>query len=225
MSSVHSRPGLRGRIPLYAVCVAVAMAAAQLLCYYLTRLFLPRLTPHILTGRWDALIPFSPPWVVVYFLAFPFWIGACLRILSEDKAAAYRLGSAYVLAMLLSAAVFLLYPGTLERPEITGGGFFDEWMRFLYRVDSPSNLCPSLHVLITYFCWRAMLRCAGIPRWFKAASFVFFLGVCCSVLFVKQHALIDVPAGVVMGELSLQCARRFRLERIPFAIERRIVKE
>ena len=54
---------------------------------------------------------------------------------------------------------------------------------------------------------------------------MFFLLVCCSVLFVKQHALIDVPAGIAVGELALQCGRVFRLERIGFAIEKRFRKE
>ena len=201
------------------------MAAAQLLCYYLTRLALPGLTLHILTGPLDARIPFSPPWVTVYFFAFPFWICTALLCLSESKPHAYRLCAAYVLAMLLSAVIFLLWPGTMERPEITGGSFFDQWMRFLYRVDSPTNLCPSLHVLITWFCWRGTLRCKGIPSWYKAASFAFFLCVCCAVAFVKQHALIDIPCGVLVGELALQCARLCRMERIPFRIEHCFRKE
>ncbi len=214
-----------GRIPAYVLVVLLVMAAAQLLCYYLTRLALPRLTLHILTGPLDARIPFSPPWVTVYFLSFPFWICTALWFLSESRAYAYRLCSAYVLAMLLCAMIYLIWPGTMVRPEIAGGGFFDKWMRFLYRVDAPTNLCPSLHVLITWFCWRGTLGCRGIPRWYKLVSFVFFLAVCCAVLLVKQHALIDVPCGLLVGELSMQCARLCRLERIPFRIENHFRKE
>lgn len=210
----------RTRSPACVVAVFAVMAAAQLLCYYLTQLALPHLTPRILTGPLDARIPFSPPWVTIYFLSYPFWICTVLWILCESRAYVYRFCSAYVLAMLLSAAIFLLWPGTMERPEITGDGFFDRWMRLLYRVDEPANLCPSLHVLITWFCWRGTMRCTGIPRWYRVLSFVFLAGVCCSVLFVKQHALIDVPCGILVGELSLQCARLGRMERIPFRIER-----
>ncbi len=213
------------RVPRYAVLCLAAATAAQLLCYYATRLALPYLTLHVLTGPLDARIPFSPPWVVVYFLSFPFWIGTGLWVLLEGRARAYRFTAAYILAMLLSAAVFLLWPGTMERPAITGGGFFDHWMRFVYRVDSATNLCPSLHVLITWLCWRGTLGCKKIPAWYKAAAFVFMLCVCCSVLLVKQHALIDVPGGILFGELAWQCARRFRAERVLFALERRFRKE
>ena len=224
MSDLQQRTRSLAGFPLYVLLTLAAMAASQFLCYYLTRLFIPHMTLHILTGPLDARIPFSPPWVTVYFLSFPFWIGTALWILLESKTHAYRIGTAYVLAMLFSAVIFLIYPGTLERPEIIGGGFFNEWMRLLYQIDSPTNLCPSLHVLITYFCWRGTLNCEKIPVWYKVFSFVFCIGVCCSVLLVKQHALIDVPGGIIVGELALQCARLFRLERIPFGIERHFCK-
>ena len=225
MSDAPSRPDRRRRTPAYVYIVFAALAAALFLCYYLTRLVLPRLTTRILTGPLDTRIPFSPPWVAVYFLSYPFWVAAAFRILSESKAHAYRFCAAYVLAMLLSAAVFLLFPGTLERPEVTGGRFADELVRFLYRVDAPTNLCPSLHVLNTWFCWRGLLPCRSVPRWCRALSLVFFLCVCCSVLFVKQHALIDVPCGILVGELALQSARLCRLERIPFRLERHFLKK
>ena len=182
-------------------CFAV-MAASQLFVYYITRLVLPHLTLHILTGPLDARIPFSPPWVTVYCLCFPFW-----------------------LAMLLSGTVFLLWPGTMARPEPAGTDIFAAWVRLIYALDSPTNLCPSLHVLVTYFCFRCIAADKAPPRWCKGVVLVFFLLVCCSVLFVKQHALIDVPAGIAAGELALQCGRVFRLERIGFAIEKRFRKE
>ncbi len=225
MSDLQPQTKLHVPVPRYAVPVLLAMAAAQLLCFYPLRLVLPCLTLHDLTGPLDARIPFSPPWITVYLLSFPFWICAALRVLSEDRARGYRFGAAYILAMLLSGAVFLLYPGTMERPEVTGSGIFDSWMRLLYRADSPTNLCPSLHVLITYFCWRGAMGCPTVPRWYKIFAFVFLLAVCCSVLLVKQHALIDVPCGVAVGELALQCGRLGRLERVPFAIERHFSKE
>ena len=49
--------------------------------------------------------------------------------------------------------------------------------------------------------------------------------VCCSVLFVKQHVLVDVPAGIVVSEIPLQLARRFRWERLGYAMEKRLTKE
>ena len=220
MQKKQPQPAGRFRIPPYVPWVAALMVLSQLACYYLTRLVLPGRALHILTIPLDARIPLSPPWITVYFLSFPFWIGTGLRILLESKPHAYRVGMAYALALLLSAAVFLIWPGTMERPEITGTGVFDRLMILLYRIDSPTNLCPSLHVLATYFCWRGQMGCQRIPGWYRVFSFLFLPAVCASILLVKQHALIDIPAGILIGETALQCARLCRLERIPYAVER-----
>ncbi|MBO6054201.1 MAG: hypothetical protein J6P31_01640 [Oscillospiraceae bacterium] len=215
----------RSLIPVYAVVCLAVMAASQLLLFYGPRLFLPYLPVHPLTGPLDARIPFSPPWVTVYFLSFPYWFGTVLWVCCQGKKTAYRTAAGYVLALVISAAAFLIWPGTMERPEILGNGFFENWMRFLYRVDSPTNLCPSLHVLLTYFCWRRTQSAGGIPQWYRIFSFVFVLLVCASVLLIKQHAVIDVFFGVLIGELALQCARVFRMERIGFAAEKRISRK
>ena len=206
--------GLRNRIPTQAWLSFAVVVAATSLVYCATRLVLPYLTLHVLTGPLDARIPFSAPWVTVYCLSFPFWIITGLWVFSGPKNAANRVLASYVLAMLFSAAVFLIWPGTMERAEITGGGFFDWCVRFIYTVDSPTNLCPSLHVMLSYFCFRGAMQCKNVPRWYVIFSFCFLVLVCCSVVFVKQHALIDIPAALVLGELALQLGRLLRLERL-----------
>ena len=56
-------------------------------------------------------------------------------------------------------------------------------------------------------------------------NFFFLLLVCCSILFVKQHVAVDIPAGVVAAEVPLQLARRFRFERLGYAVERRLMQK
>ena len=195
------------------------MFALQMVVFYATRIPLAHMTLHDMTIPLDAEIPFRPEWVTVYLLAYVSWLVSALWILWESKSHGYRFACAYMLSLLLSGIVFLAYPGTMQRPEPVGEGLFMEGIRFVYRMDSPTNLCPSLHVLIIYFCWRGTMGCRKIPRWYQWFNLVFLILVCCSVLFVKQHALVDIPTAILIGELSLQAARWLRLERNPFAIE------
>ena len=211
--------GPRARISAYTIVCLALIACVQALIYFGTRLFLPYLTLHVLTGPLDARIPFSPPWITVYLLSFPYWLVTGLLVFSEEKPHAYRIAASYILALLISLAVFLIWPGTLERPEVTGGSVFDALVRFVYIVDSPTNLCPSLHVMLSYICFRGTMGRKRIPGWYKAFVGVFCGLVCCSVLLVKQHAVIDVPTGLFVGELALQCGRLLRLERVLLSAE------
>ena len=103
----------------------------------------------------------------------------------------------------------------------TGRDFFSWLTRLIYASDQPNNLCPSLHVVCSYYCWRCLYDTEGIPRWYRRFNFVFLLLVCCSILFVKQHLVVDVPAAVVVSEIPLQLSRRFRWERLGYAMEKR----
>ena len=209
-------------LPRYVWACFAAMLASQLLVYYATRLPFWHLTPRLLALPVDERIPFVPEWVLVYFLAYVSWVVSGLWILSESRAHAWRFVAAFVLAMLISAAVFLICPGTMVRPEVTGSGIFAEWMRLLYRIDTPTNLCPSLHVLVSYFCWRGTLGCRKIPAWYKVFNFVFLVLVCCSILLIKQHVVVDIPVAIVVSELSLHLTSLLRLERVPQAIAAKI---
>ena len=104
----------RSAVPTYAIVCLTVMAASQLFLFYIPRLFLPYLTLHVLTGPLDERIPFSPPWVTVYFLSFPYWLGTLLWVCCKGKDTAYRTAAAYVLALVISAAIFLIWPGTME---------------------------------------------------------------------------------------------------------------
>lgn len=209
------------RVPPYVFITFIYVLTIDLLVFYATRPLLPYLPAHTLSTPLDEMIPVSPAWITVYFLSFLSWVVTILWILSESKRHAYRLCGTYSIIMIVSLFCFLAYPVTIERPEITGSGFFNDWMRLLYRVDSPTNLCPSLHVVISYICWRGTMDCEKIPKWYQWFNLAFLILVCFSILFVKQHYVIDIPVAIIITEGALQIGRLTRIERIGFAIEER----
>ena len=137
----------------------------------------------------------------------------------------YRNSAAYLCTLAITLACFLLLPAELRRPEVPGTDFFSRLTRFVYFVDQPNNLCPSLHVVCSYYCWRALWDTEGIPLWYRRFNFVFLLLVCASILLVKQHLIVDIPAGVLVSEIPLQLAKRFKWERLGFAAEERMTRK
>ena len=215
-----NKRSFRERFPVYVwVCFAVLLTV-DLLMFYATRPFLANRTLHDLSIPLDSKIPFVPEWVTIYFLSFVSWLVSIIWILTESKQHAYRVSGSFVVMAILAAAIFILYPVTISRPEVTEPGFFNDWMRFLYAVDTPTNLFPSMHVVISYYCWRCTMGCKKIPKWYQWFNLVFLILVCFCILLVKQHFVIDVFAGLIFAELTLQIGRITKIERIAFAIER-----
>lgn len=219
------RPSFKERFPLYIwICLAY-LIIVDLLTFYATRIPLANLQMHDLSTTLDAKIPFVPQWVIIYFLSFLSWLIGIFWIVAESKQHAYRIAGTFTIVAIVSAIIFLVYPGTMTRPEVTEPGFFNDWMRFLYKIDSPTNLCPSFHVVISYFCWRGTFGCKKIPKWYKWFNFAFLILVCFCILFVKQHVLVDIGVAIVLSELAFQIGRFTKIERIPFAIERIFTKK
>ena len=160
--------------PRVWVCLACILAL-QGLVFYATRIPLSHMTLHRMAGPLDEAIPLRPGWVTVYFLTFLSWAAGLLWIMSEGREHCYRFTAAVMTAQLISGAIFLLYPCTIDRPVLAGEGAVMDWMRFLYRVDSPHNLFPSFHVIFSYFCWRGTWGC-GRSRGGSAGS---VLRCCC----------------------------------------------
>ncbi len=215
------RRSFREIFPPYVWITFAYLAAIDLFVFYATRPILPYLPAHSLSTPLDEAIPLAPAWVTIYFLSFLSWVITIVWMLCESKQQAYRMCGVYTIVMIVSLICFLAYPVTIERPEITGTGLFNDWMRLLYKVDSPTNLCPSLHVVISYLCWRGPMHCKKIPKWYTWFNLLFLILVCFSILLVKQHFVADIAVAVVVTEGALQIGRLTRIERIPAAIEAR----
>ena len=219
----EKRPGLLWRPPRDAWVCVIIMALSQLIIFDGTHPLLAGREAHSLATALDLQIPLIPAWVTVYFLAFAFWIATVFWILSESREYAYRFAGSYLIALLISGLIFVAYPVTIQRPEIIGSGFFDECMKFLYWIDTPQNLCPSLHVLLSYFCLRGTMECQKIPVWYRWLCLAALILISFSVLFVKQHFIADIAAGILVGELSMQLARAVRPERLFSSVEQKLV--
>ena len=217
----RERLTFRERFPAFVWICFAYLLTIDLSVFYATRPILPYLPTHSLAMPLDAKIPFMPAWIIIYVLSFASWLITILWILAESKRHAYRLCGVYTIIMILTLTCFLAYPVTIERPEITESGLFHDFTRLIYALDSPTNLCPSLHVVLSYICWRGTMDCQKIPKWYQWFNLAFLILVCFSILFVKQHYVADIPVAIVITEGAMQIGRATRIERIGFAIEER----
>ena len=145
--------------------------------------------------------------VSIYVLAFLSWVVGIWVIARESPAVCYEVLAGEQIAKLLCLACFLLLPTTMERPEVTGSGFFPWLTRLIYRLDSPDNLLPSIHCLESWICWAGLRTNRKLPGALRWGSLVFAVLICISTLATRQHVIADVIAGVALAEGMVQLAR------------------
>ena len=201
---------LKRTIPPYLWLILCVWFIQNAAVYYVARIINQGAVFHDISLPLDRQLPLIPFFMLFYFLAYPSWFVGHALIAGKDIRQTDVIFGA-MLAKLLCFAAFIVYPTTLERPEVVGGGLFGWVTRFIYWVDQPNNLCPSIHCLENYMVWRGMIGRRDIPLAVKWGFFLLMLAVFVAVLLVKQHVIVDIPAAIIVGEIGLWAARKLRL--------------
>ena len=150
----------------------------------------------------DRKIPFVAPFVLFYVLAFAQWVINYILIAREGKEFCYRFAIGDILAKVICFFFFLFYPTTLARPEVNGTGFCEWLVRFIYQMDAPVNLFPSIHCLESWCAIHAAFTMKKMPNWYRLVTVVMSLGVFASTLFIKQHVILDMFVGIAVFEVG-----------------------
>ena len=117
--------------------------------------------------------------------------------------------------MTLCLGLYLIFPNGLDlRVEITRQNIFADLVRLIQAVDTPTNVCPSIHVASAMAMDLAICRSVlGQRRWVRMLANSVFVLICLSTVFLKQHSVIDIFWGVaVTAVLHLVFSRRFMPE-------------
>ena len=176
---------------------------ALVLAYFVTQHL--GLRYHVVHLPLDDRIPFCPVFVVFYILWYFYVPGCMLWACLRAKDVFCRQAAALFSGALLCVAVFVLYPTCIDfRPAAEGRGVFLALCRLIYAHDAPVNVFPSLHCYEALVLHLVTFRTPPLRarKALRLASFVLVLLICRSTLFVKQHAFIDVLAGLFVGALG-----------------------
>lgn len=104
-----------------------------------------------------------------------------------------------ILTFAASYACYAFLQSYVERPQVAGDDVFSAMIRNVYAGDQPYNDFPSLHAsLATLFAihwWRVDRRLGAVIGIWAALIAV-------STVFVKQHYVPDVVAGVALAVVA-----------------------
>lgn len=159
----------------------------------------------------DQAIDFSASWVLAYF---SLWLYVSLpgALQGHGRALFWHAWGFFVLC-LMGLLFYYFFPTTFVQPTV-------DWStmpigRILQTVDQTGNAFPSMHVAAALFAslWlHRELRRVCAPRYLKVCSALWCAAIIYSTLATKQHVVLDVIAGVVLGMIvawvSIKLAER-----------------
>ena len=152
---------------------------------------------HHLALPLDDAIPFVPGFVFFYVLVYV--TPAATAVFLRDRAELYRAFLAFALNSLVCFPVFLIFPVEYPRTFPLPGTLTGHLLAFVHTLDRPVNCFPSHHVSTAFSTFFAIRRQSA--SWGAIFGIVAAL-VALSTLFVKQHYLVDVPAGIAIACLT-----------------------
>ena len=113
---------------------------------------------------------------------------------------------ALAICMTVSGVIYILWPNGQDlRPDLSQPRDFFEWLLGgLYRIDTNTNVLPSLHVSCTAVAVACVWATPTIHRdWVRVAITALSLLVASSTVFVKQHAILDLFTGAALGAVAV----------------------
>ena len=171
-----------------------------MLCFILLEEYVhPR---YWISSDLDAYIPFCAPFILPYLAWFPMVAGMFWYFYKKDPESYLYLCRGMLLGLTICLAIYAVFPnGQLLRRPIVGDDLFSEMVRLLRKTDTPTNVCPSIHVLVTVTVALAAApsRAMARHRLLRGALMVLCVLICMSTVFLKQHSIVDVALGTALG--------------------------
>lgn len=180
--------------PIYAAASAAFLLVYQAGLYWIIKLFQRGRAFRDVNSVLDSRLPIIPAMVVPYVGSFVFW-ALTYYALARAGDVFWPLAAAVLLGNTAADLCFILWPTAMERPPVTGRDPFSFVLRVVYFFDSPSNLFPSVHCLISCLCALGVGTLPVAVAW-KVLAHLLALSIYASTVLVRQHRLADIPSGV-----------------------------
>jgi membrane-associated phospholipid phosphatase len=219
------------RIKGYAVVIGILYLVLQH-AFYLAGHYLASLvglTPFLPKLPLDDRIPIVSIFIIPYVWSYIYWamgpmaVSKCEKQHFADYMAANLVACAAGTLFLVFSPTYMdrIAEGLYDVPE--SPTFFDRLRLFWYSLDGSAmayNLLPSFHCINSTLCYLGVAGRRELPKWFRVYSLVTTLLIYASTVYVKQHYVLDIFAGVALALLAWFLCKRFHWGRIFAPIER-----
>lgn len=153
----------------------------------------------------DDRIPFIEYFIVPYYLWFIYVVGVVGYLMVTDKDGFYRNYTFLTTGMTVFLVISTLFPNIQHlRPYVMPrDNVFADMVRYLYSIDTPTNLWPSIHVYNSIGACFGVMHSEKLRRnhFISMGSFVLSTLIIMSTVFLKQHSMFDVLTAFIMAAI------------------------
>lgn len=159
---------------------------------------------HSIHCALDDYIPFNEFFIIPYYSWFLFMAIGIGYFFFANQGECVRMGAALIIGMSVAIATYFIYPSGLVnfRPEFyERDNICVELVKMLHKVDTPTNVLPSLHVYNTLVIEIAIFESKTFgnkKKLIRILAVIWGIAICASTVFLKQHSVWDVVAALVL---------------------------
>ena len=184
--------------------------------YFITEKLIPYENCHVIHCALDDVIPFREGFAVFYCYWYVLLVGSLGWFLLYDIRSFKRLQCYIMITQAVAMLAYIVYPSIqLLRPEtFERDNLLTRLMAFIYAFDTPTGVCPSLHVAYSMGIASAWCHKKDASGWWKALAVVSAVLISLSTAYVKQHSVVDIAMAIPVGLLAeFQVYGRTRLNK------------
>lgn len=168
--------------------------------YVLTEKLIPEDVCHNVATAIDYKIPFCEWFILAYvgwYLLIVWSLGYFLLYNVENFKGLQQF---IIVTQAVAMICYIIYPSTTgdlrEMTNVDRSNFATWILGIIQSADTPTGVCPSLHVAYSIGIASTWLKEKQASKWTKLFVVVACVLICASVVFVKQHAFIDIIAAL-----------------------------
>ena len=160
---------------------------------------------HLIHSLVDDKIPFCEYFIIPYVIWYFFLLGSVLYFTfacSSNKEYYQFLGTLGV-GMTLFLIISYIYPNGQDlRPEtFANDNIFTQMVQYLYSIDTPTNVFPSIHVYNSVAVAIAFMTCRKLQKHpaVRYGTVALAISIVLATMFLKQHSVSDVCCALIMN--------------------------
>lgn len=162
---------------------------------------------HVIYSPLDDKIPFCEYFIIPYYLWFAYVAAtvAYFMFINVSSREYRQLISILGAGMSVFLIVSFVYPNCHHlRPVVTRDNFCSRLVLLLHKVDTPTNLLPSIHVFNSLACYAALMHNEPFRKrkGLVIGCRLLTISIILSTMFLKQHSVVDVTLAFLFFAVS-----------------------